>query len=163
MYKNAKIPKTMKWKHPPLIKIYEALGAIADDRVEVNGMIAKVYSSTRNKYYDVKYDNDKRLIMANDNGSYWKGYLGYPAIAFLMATNVLLYDSEIGNLMKGIAWKDINQEFKNDFDKTLEFILSTKTSEEIGNLTKFVQKVDSEIKKLRLGLLGNKILPPEGY
>jgi hypothetical protein len=47
MYKNAKIPTTMKWRHPPLIKIYEALGAIADGRVEVNGMTAKVYSSTR--------------------------------------------------------------------------------------------------------------------
>jgi hypothetical protein len=41
MYKNAKIPTTMKWRHPPLIKIYEALGAIADGRVEVNGMTEK--------------------------------------------------------------------------------------------------------------------------
>jgi hypothetical protein len=37
----------MKWQHPPIIKIYEALGAIADGRVEINGMTAKVYSSTR--------------------------------------------------------------------------------------------------------------------
>jgi hypothetical protein len=32
----------MKWKEPPIIKIYEALGAVADDRVEVEGNSAKV-------------------------------------------------------------------------------------------------------------------------
>ena len=153
----------MKWKHPPIIKIYEALGAVADGRVEVSGNTAKVYSSTRNKYYDVTYDPDQRLIMSNDNASYWKGDLGYPAIAFLMITQVLSYDEHIGNLLKGLAWKDINQKFKNDFDKTLEFILSSKSKEEISQLKMFVETVDAEIRHLELGLLGKKVMPPAGY
>ena len=153
----------MKWHHPPIIKIYEALGAVADDRVEVLENTAKVYSSTRNKYYDVVYDPNNQAIMANDNGSYWKGYLGYPSIAFLMKIGVLSYDQNIGESLKDIAWKDINQKFKNDFDKTLEYILSSKSEEEKPLLTNFVNKIDKEIKKLDLGLFGKKTLPPEGY
>ena len=72
----------MRWKNPPKIKVYEALGCIADNRIEVNENEAKVYSSSREKYYTVKYDRNS--IMSNDNGSYWVGYLGYPSIALLM-------------------------------------------------------------------------------
>jgi hypothetical protein len=79
----------MKWKTPPDTKIYEALGTVADGRVKVEGNTAKVFSSSGNKHYDVEYDPKASAIMANDNGSYWNGYLGYPAIAFLMATNVI--------------------------------------------------------------------------
>ena len=153
----------MKWKHPPIIKIYEALGSVADNRVEISGNTAKVYSSSRNKYYDVVYDPEEKAIMTNDNASYWKGYLGYPAIAFLMQSGVISYDKELGNLLRDIAWKDINQKFKNDFDKTLDFILSTKTTEEINRLKEFVGEVDSEISSLKLSLFGKKVLPPDGY
>ena len=155
--------KTKKWKHPPLIKIYESLGAVADGRVEKTGKCAKVYSSTRNKYYDVNYDPEKQLIMTNDNGSYWKDYLGYPAIAYLMTIGVLSYEENIGDLLKGIAWKDINQKFKNDFEKTLQFILLNKTTDEVDKLKRFTEKVDGEISKLGLGQLGKKTLPPDGY
>jgi len=36
----------MKWKHPPIIKIYEALGSVADGRLKLDGNFAKVYSSS---------------------------------------------------------------------------------------------------------------------
>lgn len=155
----------MKWKRPPIIKIYEALGAVADGRVETGGDLnsGKVYSSSRNKYYDVSYDLAKKEIMANDNGSFWKGYLGYPSIAFLMKIGVLSYDENIGNLLKDIAWKDINQKFKNDFDKTLEFILSSKSADEIQVLKDFTGKASEEIDKIDLGQLGKKVTPPDGY
>jgi len=153
----------MKWKHPPIIKIYEALGAIADGRVEVGGNTAKVFSSSGNKFYDVSYDKEKNAIMANDNGSYWKGYLGYPAIAFLMKTGVLSFDEKTASLLENIAWKDINQKFKNDFDKTLEFILSSKSDAKKESLKELADKIDEEIKVLDLNLLGKKVLPPEGY
>ena len=153
----------MKWKQPPIIKIYEALGAVADVRVQVAGNSAKVYSSSGNKFYDVSYDPEKQAIMANDNGSYWKGYLGYPAIAVLMLLGVLPYDEKLGNLMKGIAWKDINQRFKNDFEKTLELILSERTSGERECLALYVTQVTDKLQKLDLSLFGKKELPPEGY
>jgi hypothetical protein len=153
----------MKWKHPPPIKIYEALGAVADNRVEVSGNTGKVFSSTGSKFYTVSYDPESKSIMANDNGSYWKGYLGYPAIAFLMKISVLSYDIKIANLLKNIAWKDINQKFKNNFYKALEFILASKTKDERNKLEQFVSKVNNEIEKLDLKLLGKKVKPPEGY
>ncbi len=120
----------MKWEHPPIIKVYEALGSVADNRIEVTGNEAKVYSSSGNKFYTVNYDPGTQSIMTNDNGSFWKGYLGYPAIAFLMKIGVLPYDEGIGNLLKDIKWKDINQRFKNDFEKTLDLILESKTERE---------------------------------
>ncbi|MFA6315278.1 MAG: hypothetical protein WC648_02845 [Candidatus Paceibacterota bacterium] len=153
----------MKWKHPPIIKIYEALGSVADGRVEVDGNTAKIYSSSRNKYYDVLYDPNNGSIMTNDNGSYWKGYLGYPAIAFLMKIGSLSYDPDLAELLKGIAWKDINQKFKNDFDKTLEYILSDKTDDNRKRLEDYARKVDKEISDLNLNMLGKKVLPPDGY
>jgi hypothetical protein len=153
----------MLWKHPPIIKIYEALGSVADGRVEVTGNTAKVYSSSRNKYYDVTYDPEKNAVMTNDNGSFWKGYLGYPAIAFLMKVGVLPYEESVGQLLSQIAWKDINQKFKNDFDKTLDFILSSKSEEEKVKLHDFVKQVDKKIQDLGLQILGKKIKPPEGY
>ncbi|MFA6315274.1 MAG: hypothetical protein WC648_02825 [Candidatus Paceibacterota bacterium] len=153
----------MKWKHPPIIKIYEALGSVADGRVEVDGNTAKIYSSSRNKYYDVLYDPNNGSIMTNDNGSYWKGYLGYPAIAFLMKIGSLSHDPDLAELLKGIAWKDINQKFKNDFDKTLEYILSDKTDDNRKQLEDYARKVDKEISDLNLNMLGKKVLPPDGY
>ena len=103
------------WKQPPFIKVYEALGAIADDRIKIDGNSAKVYSSSGNKFYTVSYDPAGSSIMCNDNGSYWAGYLGYPAIAYLLKIGVIPFDLSLANLLKDIAWKDINQDFKNDF------------------------------------------------
>lgn len=152
-----------KWKHPPLIKIYEALGAVADGRIEVTGDQAKIYSSSGNKFYTVRYDPTTKSIMANDNGSFWKGYLGYPAIAFLMKIRVLPYEEEVGVLLKDINWKDINQHYKNDFDKTLGFILSSKSEAEKEVLNHFALRVDANIRTLHLNMLGAKVTPPEGY
>jgi len=153
----------MKWKNPPIAKIYEALGSVADGRVEVAGNTARVYSSSRNKYYDITFDVSAKAIMSNDNGSYWQGYLGYPPIAFLMKIGMLSYDPAIGDLLKGVAWKDINQKFKNDFVKGLEYVLSSKTEDERKRLDEFARRVHAEIKSLDLDMLGEKAVPPRGY
>ncbi|OGG58598.1 hypothetical protein A2765_02655 [Candidatus Kaiserbacteria bacterium RIFCSPHIGHO2_01_FULL_56_24] len=153
----------MKWKVPPIIKISEALGAVADERIEVTGNSARIYSSSGNKFYTVTYDSAAQEIMANDNGSYWKEYLGYPTIAFLFKVGVLPYDENIGKMLKGIKWKDINQRFKNNFERTLDFILGTKTEDEKKKLETFVNSIDVKIRKLNLKMLGDKAQPPEGY
>lgn len=80
-----------------------------------------------------------------------------------MSIKVLSYDDNAANILKGIAWKDINQKFKNDFDKALAFILSTKTNEETNLLKDFTEKVNKELIKLNLGLLGKRTTPPKGY
>jgi hypothetical protein len=153
----------MKWKHPPLVKIYEALGSVADGRIEVSGDSAKVFSSSGNKFYTVTFDASSQSIMVNDNGSFYKGYLGYPAIAHLMIIGELKYSSEIADELKNIAWKDINQKFKNDFDKTLEFILNNKSPEVRKKIEAEVGRIDAQLEDKTYNLLGEKMQPPEGY
>lgn len=154
----------MKWLPIPSTKIYESLGAVADGRVEVvTPNSAKVYSSTRNKFYYVMYDPAKQAIMSNDNASYWKETLGYPAVAFLMKIGVVSYDQGMCDLLKAVPWKDINQKFKNDFEKALAYILSSKTEEQRSALSNFVEKVLGEVNALNLDMLGEKTKPPAGY
>ena len=153
----------MKWKTPPIIKIYEALGAVADGRVEVTDNTAKVFSSSGNKFYIVTYASEQSAIMANDNGSYWKGYLGYPAIAFLLQSGKLEWRPEMSELLKDIAWKDLNTKFKNDFNKTLQYILSNLNPIRKGELESYTIFLAGQLEKMGLSLLGKKALPPEGY
>ena len=151
------------WGTPPDIKVYEALGAVSDGRVELDGDTAKVWSSSRNKHYDVSYDPEAHAIMSNDNASYWKGDLGYPSIAFLMARGVIPYDEELGALMSNIAWKDINQQFKNDFAKTLAFILENSPDEPLARLAAYVADTQAKLAELSLTKLGKRTTPPSGY
>ncbi|MEK7499359.1 MAG: hypothetical protein AAB649_02015 [Patescibacteria group bacterium] len=59
----------MKWNIPPRIKVYEALGAIADNRIQITGNEAQVVSSSGNKTYEVMYNPQEQAITSNDNGS----------------------------------------------------------------------------------------------
>jgi len=160
----------MYWKLPPKIKIYEALGAIADGRLEVIHSAevqprqienVKVWSSSRTKFYDVSYDHATGAIMANDNGSYWQGYLGYPSIAHLMQIGRLSYDKNVGELLKDIKWKELNTKHKNNFSKSISEILAGQTKCGRANIEDFVQKVEKEIKALSPAMLGKKKLPPK--
>ncbi len=155
----------MKWKLPPPIKIYEALGVIADGRIEADGNGAKVYSSSRNKFYTVMYAADKQQIMANDNGSYWQGNLGYPSIAFLMYIGAVHFNPLYAEALKGIAWKDINTRFKNDFNKTVAHIhvLLQERGVSIEDFLKEVKDIQGQIEVLNLSLLGKRTKPPAGY
>jgi hypothetical protein len=156
----------MKWPPAPLIKVYEALGSIGDGRFEVSGNTAKVYSSSGNKYYDVEYDPDTQTITANDNGSYWVGYLGYPSIVLLLALGVVKYDSKLAEYLKGFAWKDINQKFRNDFDKTQAYIdeqLVQKYSLDLNEFHAALQKIQAAVNALNLNKLESGKKPPEGY
>ena len=143
--------------------MYEALGAVADSRIEVSGNTGKCYSSSGNKYYDITFDPKSNAIMSNDNTSYWTGELGYPAIAFLLKKGVLEYRAELAKLLKGVAWKDINQKFKNDFDAALEYILSDMDTNNKDDLEQYTQLLVEEVNKLNLKKLGELVVPPKGY
>ncbi len=155
----------MKWATPPVIKIYEALGSVSDDRLTITDNTAKVYSSSGNKYYDVIFDPATNSITANDNGSYWKGYLGYPMIAFLLKTGILPLDSEVAAWLKDFHWKDINQKYKNDFDKT-ELYIRDQMIERGADLERFdLYKTElmDLIAKLGLNKLKSSAKPPQAY
>ena len=155
----------MKWELPHKIKIYEALGTIGDKRIVVQGDAARVRSSSGGKSYDVVFDRSSNAISANDNGSYWKGYLGYPSIAFLMENGLIKYNSIYAEALKGIAWKDVNTKFKNDFEMTTDFIhnLLKERKVDLKNFLTEVESIYKQIIELKMEKLGQTSKPPEGY
>jgi hypothetical protein len=111
------------WAMPPPIKIYEAIGAVGDGRVraietESPPRVWEVGSSDGSKTYRVEISADGREIGSNDNASYWQGYLGYPAIAVLIARGTLSASPEATRALAGIPWKELNRRFKNDYTRT---------------------------------------------
>lgn len=135
----------MVWKLPPRIKIFEALGALADGRVELTETGATVASSDASKTYLVKYDEARNMITANDNGSKWQGYLGYPSIALLMKHGKLSFDQVLADSLKGIEWKKINTQYKNDWDNVESWLFETRDK---GQLESFAGKILDEIQSL---------------
>ncbi len=110
-----------KWEMPPRIKVLEALGAVADGRVEVDGHKGKVTSSMKTKRYTVIQEEKRNAIFSNDNASRWQGYMGYPIIAFLMKKGDVRYDEKVAEAMKGFRWKELNKKF-DDYSETREYV-----------------------------------------
>jgi hypothetical protein len=114
------MPAATPWKMPPVVKVYEALGAIGDGRVRIeDGRRAIVTSSDGAKNYEVETSQDGREIASNDNASYWQGYLGYPAIAVLLERGFYRPPANVCDALAGIPWKELNRKFKNDYTKTI--------------------------------------------
>jgi hypothetical protein len=156
----------MEWDRPPLNKVYEALGAIGDKRIEADGNRAKVYSSSRNKYYDVTYDPANFTISSNDNASYYVGYLGYPAIAMLLMKGSVTYDPRLAKYLTGFAWKDINHKFKNNYEKTDRYIDEEIIQKHKLNIVIFhnqLEKILEDIMELKLKRPAVLQKPPKGY
>lgn len=151
-----------KWKMPHVIKIYEALGVIGDERIILEEDKAEVYSSEGNKKYDVVYSENDNAIMANDNGSYWVGYLGYPSIAYLMSIGKLALKGEYAEALKEVEWKKINAANKNDFDKTQHEVdqMLEKKGINLDEFYLYLAEINSRISELDLNMLGGKVKPP---
>ena len=138
------------WKLPPRVKVLEALGAIADNRVKmINEYEAYVSSSLGDRVYRVRWDGD-RGIASDDNGSVYRGYLGYPSIAFLMLKGVLPYDEEIARAIKGIRWREVNERFKR-YLLVEEYVKEVAEKRGISKdkVGKFVENVIKEIREKR--------------
>ena len=102
------------WKMPPLIKVYEAFGALADGRTKLrDDQNATVASSDGSKEYQVTVAERGREVSSNDNASYWQGYLGYTAIAVLIARGIIPAPREAMIPLGGIEWNALNRRFKN--------------------------------------------------
>ncbi len=102
---------------PPRVKILEALSAIADKRVEIvkkeGGKIeAIVTSSTGERRYTVCIDLKKGVAYSDDNGTKYRGYMGYPILSLLMIEGVLPINEDLANALRGLPWKHLNEQFK---------------------------------------------------
>jgi hypothetical protein len=112
------------WKLPPRAKVFEAFTAVADGRVRLIGSgAATVCSSRGDKTYDVEWSEDGRTIGANDNASYWQGYLGYPIVAVLLARGSLHADVDAVAALAGVSWHELNKQFKRDYDAVVAAVL----------------------------------------
>lgn len=154
------------WKQPHISKVYEALSAIADERIELCGENeAKCTSTSRGKFYTINYDPKSNSIMSNDNSAFYTDNLSYPMIAILMLKGIVDYDKELLSPLKDIAWKDINQKYKDDFDLGLDYYFTNLFPKDL-DLNIFKNKVKSIfdfVCTLKINHLGKKIQPPKAY
>lgn len=153
------------WKMPPRAKVYEALSTVADQRVTIIGpTTAQVLSSSRDKTYDVAWSENMREITSNDNASYWQGYIGYPIIAVLLKLGKLSFSTHIAELLAGVPWKVVNDQFKRDYDKAINHVLD-QVEAKGGKRTEIRQEAERIYEQL--GALGlqhakQRRQPPKG-
>jgi hypothetical protein len=149
---------------PPKAKIYEALSAVADGRVVLAGQTtAHVQSSSRNKTYLVEWSQDICEITSNDNASYWQGYMGYPLIAVLLKIGKLSYHPDIAGQLAGVPWKDINDKFKRDYDRAVDFVLDHIEAKGVKRteMTSEADKIYRQLSSLELKHLQRRRQPPK--
>ncbi|ADI32406.1 hypothetical protein [Staphylothermus hellenicus] len=103
-------------RKPPRIKVLEAIGSIGDQRVKVlDDHRAEVVSSRGDRVYKVIVEPVKHNVYhaySSDNGTIFRGYVGYPIIAFLMTKSVIPIDKEVMKAVTGVPWKDLNERYK---------------------------------------------------
>jgi len=153
------------WKMPPRAKIYEALTAVADQRVVVTGPgTARVVSSSRDKTYDVEWSEDWRAATANDNASHWQGYIGYPIIAVLLLLERLSWNGRIAALLAGIPWKAVNDRFKMDYDKAIDHVLGQVEADggSRAEIEQEVERIYGQLASLGLQRAQPRRRPPRG-
>lgn len=130
---------------PPREKVHEALSAVADNRVVINGNTADVSSSDNAKKYLVEWNDN--IYSSNDNATYWQGYPGYPIIAVLLIQNKIKYDGNILEYFKNINWKALNTKLKNNYAKAVESIYEELKSKGID-----VDYIDKEVSNIYMSL-----------
>ncbi|MET1127747.1 MAG: hypothetical protein ABWW70_00300 [Thermoproteota archaeon] len=144
-------------RSPPRVKVLEALGAIADGRVsrEAPGRYT-VVSSEGDRRYTVRVDLERREAYSDDNGTVYRGYVGYPIIAALMLEGVLPYREELAAHLRGIPWRKLNERYKRYFLVEQEV---RRIAEERGadwaEVEALVREVLARLSRLRLRYAGS--------
>ena len=153
------------WKLPPAAKVYEALSAVAEGRVHLAGAgRAEVVSSGRERSYSVAWSDDMRTVSANDNASYWQGYLGYPIVAVLIARGVIRVDETVVAVLAGVPWHELNARFKRDYTAAVEHVLTTLEERGVDRrpIVTAVDAVMAQLATLELQRSGRGRRPPQG-
>lgn len=151
------------WKPTPKAKIYEALSAVADSRVEiVRDGEATVRSSDRSKSYSVIWNSERSAFGANDNASYWVGYMGYPIIATLFELGLISLDREIAQNLSDINWNRLNKTYKSRYDDAVNYVLEQLKSKNVDTdkIRTYADVCFHNLKALGLGRLTPPGTPP---
>jgi len=62
--------------------------------------------------YNTCIDMNKRIAYSDDNGTKYRGYMGYPILSLLMIEGILPIDRALAEALKGIPWKQLNEYFR---------------------------------------------------
>jgi hypothetical protein len=136
------------WKLPPAAKVYEAFSALADGRVHLGPPgRAEVESSGRDRRYDVEWSEGFAVVGANDNASFWQGYLGYPAVAALLAAGALRADGAVTALLAGVPWHELNRRFRRDYAAAVDSVLA-ELEQRGADRARIVAEVDAVLAQL---------------
>lgn len=126
-------------KQPPIAKVYEALTAIASNRIELKEDEAIVYSSDGKKSYKVEwYENQ---YSSNDNATFWQGYPGYPVIAVLLLQEKISCNKDLVSYLKDINWHELNEKYKRKYDEVIAFVLDSLEEEIKEAIVQEVQNI----------------------
>ncbi len=139
-------------RYPPKIKVLEAAGAVADGRIKiVDERNAIVTSSDGSRTYRVYVDLERMEACSTDNGTVYRGYLGYPIISVLMLKRVLPYDEAVGKALSGIPWRELNERFKKYalVEEEVKRIAAGRGVDP-SRIDEFKERVYRRIKRLRL-------------
>ena len=151
------------WKLPPRAKVFEAFTAVADGRVRLGGPgSATVTSSAGDKTYDVEWSEDGRTAAANDNASYWQGYLGYPVIAVLLARGELRAGEDAVAALAGVPWHELNKRYRRDYDAAVAQVLGSLPKDCAALVERQVDDVVAQLAALGLQRAGRGRRPPAG-
>ena len=139
------------WKLPPRAKVFEAFTAVADGRVRIIGPgSATVTSSDGDKTYDVEWSLDGRTVSANDNASYWQGYLGYPIVAVLLTRGELHAVEDAVAVLAGVSWHELNQRYKRDYEAAVAHVLGGLPGGDAATVEAQVDRVLADLATLDL-------------
>ncbi len=137
---------------PPRIKILEALGAIADNRVKIiSEHEAVVVSSEGDRSYRVYIDLEGKEAYSDDNGTRFRGYVGYPIVAFLMIKGLVPFDGRIAESLRGVKWRQLNERYKS-YSAVEDLLLRELESRSIDaeHVKKYISEAMSALARLGL-------------
>lgn len=165
-------------KLPPIEKIYEAWGAIADQRVELIGRpghactepVAENWNSEAGAAYVLSSDGSKAyrvtwkdgVYTSNDNASYWQGYAGYPILAVLMLQGKLPFDSAIASCFKDIPWKELHLRYRGRYTVVVNDLLEKLEREhtDVNAIRDEANRVYLQLQQLPVRCVRSPLPPP---
>ena len=142
---------------PPDIKVLEACGALGDGRVELHDM-GKIYaaivaSSGGERTYRVvvrRVTDNTIEAYSNDNGTIYRGYIGYPIISVLMLLGLLPRNTEIESALRGINWRELNERYKRYSLTKLHVLKQASKKVRPETINSFVKTVMEKLKNLEV-------------
>ena len=141
-------------KKTPLSKIYEALSAVADQRIDIQTDRAYVLSSDHAKRYTVKFLENG--YSSNDNATLWQHYPGYPILAVMMIQGQLKIHEERLSWFREVNWKQLNTKYKNQYDKAIAEFLEPFSEVVRSQIEDEVECLFHQLESMELTIKGNR-------